>query len=801
VKRCRDYRGAFPPESLAGVLIFSHRAPRRGARCKETTLVEKVEYEINGTKLSLETGKMAKQANGAVMVRMGDTMVLCTAVMSELPREGIDFFPLTVDMEEKFYAAGKIPGSFFRREARPGERAILSSRLTDRPIRPLFPKGFRNDVQIIGTVMSVDGQNWPDVLMITGASAALHISDIPFQGPVAAVRVGRVNGELIANPTLDQLAESDLDLVVAGTAENVMMIEAGASEVVEDDMIAAIQWGHEQLKPLCAIQEELRKKVGKEKIVPPSKEISADVLDAVAAFAGEIRQTIQDPDKATRENAVSDVKAEIVEKLITNEAFADRKKEIGEAVDKVVKQQVRALILEEGKRPDGRGTKDIRPLSAETGILPRAHGSALFSRGQTQVLSTTTLGTLGDEQMLDQLMGDQTKRWTHHYNFPPFSVGEARPLRGTGRREIGHGALAERALKAVLPKFEDFPYVLRVVSDVLESNGSSSMASTCGTSLSLMDAGVPIKAHVAGIAMGLMTEGDKFAILTDIQGMEDFSGDMDFKVAGTREGITAIQMDTKLGGISEEVFKQAINQAREARLTILDVMEADITKPHEDLSTFAPRIFTLHINPEQIGSVIGPGGKTIKKIQADTGAKIDIEQDGTVYIASTEGEGGEAARKAVEGLTKTIEPGEVYTGEVVRIMPIGAFVELVPGKDGLVHISELAPVRVNRVEDVVSIGDKIEVRVKDVDSQGRVNLTRKGQAGFEEAGEQAIAAGGGGEPEPRRERSGGDRGRGGDRGGRGGDRGGRGGNDRPPRANPDSGEGPVGFRFRPKKGE
>ncbi|HEY3265650.1 MAG TPA: polyribonucleotide nucleotidyltransferase [Armatimonadota bacterium] len=769
-------------------------------------MVEKVETTLNGATLSLETGKVAKQANGAVMARLGDTMILCTAVMNDTPRDGIDFFPLTCDIEERFYAAGKIPGSFHRREGRPGEKAVLSSRLMDRPIRPLFPKGFRNDVQLIGTVMSVDGSNWPDVVAIVGASAALHISDIPFAGPIGAVRVGRVNGEFIVNPTLEQLAESDLDLVVAGTADNVMMIEAGAQEVSEDDMIAAISWGHEQVKPLCALQEELRAKVGKPKLVVASKEVAEDAVAAVKPFTQEIRDSIQNPDKASRENAISEMKKEIVERVTTaDETFADRKKEIAEAVEKIVKQQIRALILEEGKRPDGRGLKDIRPLSAEVGLLPRAHGSALFSRGQTQVMSVTTLGSLGDEQLLDQLMGDQTKRWTHHYNFPPYSVGEARPMRGTGRREVGHGALAERGLKAVLPAFEDFPYVLRVVSDVLESNGSSSMASTCGTSLALMDAGVPIKAHVAGIAMGLMSEGDKYAVLTDIQGMEDFSGDMDFKVAGTRNGITAIQMDTKLGGIPEEVFRGAIHQALEARLQILDVMEAAISAPREALSLFAPRIFKISINPEQIGTVIGPGGKTIKKIQAETGAKIDIEQDGTVYIAAVDGEGGENAKKMVEALTKTIEAGEVYTGEVVRIMPIGAFVELVPGKDGLVHISELAPVRVNRVEDVVSLGDKIEVKVKEVDSQGRVNLTRKGMAGFEEAGEKAKAAGGGGAPEARGERGdrGGDRGgRGGDRGGRGGDRGpSRGSSDRPPRTNADSGEGPVGFRFRPKKGE
>lgn len=759
-------------------------------------MVEKTETTLNGTPFTLETGKMAKQANGAVVVTFGETVVLCTAVMNDTPREGIDFFPLTVDLEEKFYAAGRIPGSFFRREGRPGEKAILSGRLIDRPIRPLFPKGFRNDVQIIGTVLSVDQENIPDVVALVGASAALTISDIPFQGPIAAVRVGRIEGELVANPTLSQMAESDMDLVVAGTKEAVMMIEAAANEVSEDDMIAAIQWGHEQLKPLCDLQEELREKAGKEKMVPAVADLSADVMDAVQAFAGDIRQSIQDPDKASRENAMDDLKGEIVAKLTEQEAFAERKKEIGEAVDKVVKQQVRALILEEGKRPDGRGTKDIRALSAEVDILPRAHGSALFSRGQTQVLSTTTLGTLSDEQLLDQLMGEQTKRWTHHYNFPPYSVGEARPLRGTGRREIGHGALAERALKPMLPPFEDFSYVLRVVSDVLESNGSSSMASTCGASLSLMDAGVPIKKHVAGIAMGLMTEGDDYAILTDIQGMEDFSGDMDFKVAGSRDGITAIQMDTKLGGIPEQVFRDAIHQAKDARMQILDVMEAAIAEPRKELSKYAPRIFALHIHPDQIGLVIGPGGKTIKKIQADTGAKIDIEQDGTVYIASTEGEGGEAARRAVESLTKEIKEGEVYTGPVTRIMGIGAFVEIAPGKDGLVKAEELSPVRPNRIEDVVNLGDIVEVRVKEVDGQGRVNLTRNGLAGWEEAGEKAKAAGGGG-PRPERENRGGDRG---ERGGRDRDRGGR---DRGPRGgrsnNPDMPEGPVGFRFRPKK--
>lgn len=757
-------------------------------------MVETVEYELNGVPLSLETGRLAKQASGAVMVRFGETMVLCTAVMNDTPREGIDFFPLTVDLEEKFYAAGKIPGSFHRREGRPGEKAILAGRLIDRPIRPLFPRGFRNDVQVICTVMSVDQEHLPDVVALVGASAALTISEIPFQGPVAAVRVGRVEGELVANPTLSQMAESDLDLVVAGTKDAVMMIEAGASEISEDDMIAAIQWGHEQLKPLCDFQEELRARAGKEKVVVEAKEPAEDVTAAVGAFARDIRQSIQDPDKASRENAIDDLKDEIVARLSEQEEYAERKKEIGEAVDRVVKQQVRALILEDGRRPDGRGTKDIRTLHAEVGLLPRAHGSALFSRGQTQVLSTTTLGTLSDEQMLDQLMGEQTKRWTHHYNFPPYSVGEARPLRGTGRREVGHGALAERALKPVLPAFEDFSYVLRVVSDVLESNGSSSMASTCGASLSLMDAGVPITRHVAGIAMGLMTEGDRFAVLTDIQGMEDFSGDMDFKVAGTREGITAIQMDTKLGGIAESVFRSAILQAREARMKILDVMEAALPQPRPDLSPYAPRIFTLHINPDQIGTVIGPGGKTIKKIQADTGAKIDIEQDGTVYIASTEGESGDAARLAVEALTKEVKEGDVYSGPITRIMGIGAFVEILPGKDGLVKAEDLSPVRPNRIEDVVNLGDVVEVKVREVDAQGRINLTRKGMAGWEEAGEKARAAGGGG-PRPEREHRGGGRSNDRERGGR--DRGPRGGR----QAGADMPEGPVGFRFRPKKGD
>jgi polyribonucleotide nucleotidyltransferase len=756
--------------------------------------IHKLEMDLNGTLFSFETGKVARQANGAVMVRYGDTMVLCTAVMNDEPREGIDFFPLTVDLEEKFYAAGKIPGSFHRREGRPGEKAILSGRLIDRSIRPLFPKGFRNDVQVIATVMSVDGENWADIPALNGASAALTISDIPFAGPIAAVRVGRIDGEFVVNPTLDQLETSDLDLVVAGSREAVLMIEAGADEVPEDVMIDAIKFGHEALQPLIDLQLQLRELCGREKFVPVVEEPLPEYGAAAEQHVEEIRAAIVDPDKASRENATSEMKATLLAKLLEEHPeWEDDRKKVGEAIEKVVKKQIRALILE-GVRPDGRKVNEIRPLSAEVGILPRAHGSALFSRGQTQVLSTTTLGTLSDEQMLDQLMGEQTKRWTHHYNFPPFSVGEARPLRGTGRREIGHGALAERALKAVLPDFEEFPYVLRVVSDVLESNGSSSMASTCGTSLSLMDAGVPIKSHVAGIAMGLIKEGDQIVVLTDIQGTEDFSGDMDFKVAGTREGITAIQMDTKISGISEEVFRGAIEQAREARLKILDVMEAAIEKPRPELSLYAPRIFSLSINPELIGTLIGPGGKTIKKIQADTGAKIDVEQDGTVYIASVDGEGGENARKMVEALTKEIKVGEVFVGPVTRIMGIGAFVEIAPGKDGLCPASEIAPVRPGRIEDVVNLGDIIEVRVKEIDSQGRINLTREGLKGWEEAGEKAKASPRGGGDR------GGDRGPrgGGDRGGRGGDRGPR---DRGPRTpDADAPAGPVGFKFRPKRG-
>ncbi|NMC83160.1 MAG: polyribonucleotide nucleotidyltransferase [Armatimonadetes bacterium] len=754
----------------------------------------KVETRLNDTVLSLETGKLARQANGSVVAQFGDTVVLCTAVMNDEPRPGVDFFPLTCDLEERFYSAGKIPGSFPRREGRPSERAVLTSRLIDRPIRPLFPKGFRNDVQVICTVMSVDGQNWPDVVALVGASAALHISDIPFLGPIAAVRVGRIEGELVVNPTLEQMETSDLDLVVAGTRDDVIMIEAAANEVAEADMIAAIAWAHEQLIPLCALQEELREQAGKPKVTPPVVEVPEDAVEAVKAYAAEIRSTIQDPDKAARENAISEMTKDIVARVIAaDESFAERTSDLKQAVDKVVKQQVRSLILEEGKRPDGRGLRDLRDLSAEIGVLPRAHGSGLFTRGQTQVLSTATLGSLGDEQLLDSLMGDNTKRYLHHYNFPPYSVGEARPLRGTGRREIGHGALAEKAIRPMLPAFEDFPYVIRVVSDVLESNGSSSMASTCGSSLSLMAAGVPLKAHVGGIAMGLISDGEKYVVLTDIQGMEDFSGDMDFKVTGTRAGITAIQMDTKIGGIPEPVFRDAIDQARDARMKVLDVMEAAIPGPKTELSEYAPRVFKLSINPELIGPLIGPGGKTIKKIQADTGAKIDIEQDGTVYIAAVDGPAGDMARKMVEALTKEVVVGEVFTGTVTRIMGIGAFVEIVPGKDGLLPPTEIAPIRPNRIEDVVNLGDVIEVRVKEVDSQGRINLTRRDLAGWEEAGEKVKAAGPG---------RGGDRGDRGDRGPRGGQgRGDR--SDRGPRGrgeNNADNPGVVGFRFRPKKG-
>jgi polyribonucleotide nucleotidyltransferase len=683
------------------------------------------EAEIAGSRISLESGRLAGQANGAVLIRRGDTVVLSTATMSKEPREGIDFFPLTCDYEEKLYAAGRIPGAFMRREGRPSEGAILASRLTDRPIRPLFPEGFRNDVQVVSTVLSVDMENDPTILSINGASAALTVSNIPFQGPVGAVRMGFIDGQLAVNPPMADMDRSDLDLVVAGTEDAILMVEAGAKGVSEDLVLQALDRAHEAIRELCRLQNELRAETGSlAKVEVTAPQYPEDVANAVGEWVAQrLDAALYNPDKAGREDAVDDLKKEMVAELA--ERHAEHADLLGKLFEKKVKDRVRQRTIEEGVRPDGRGLKDIRPISVEVGVLPRTHGSGLFTRGQTQALTILTLGTMSDQQKLDNLGLEQFKRYMHHYNFPPFSVGEARPLRSPGRREIGHGALAERALASMVPSVEEFPYTLRLVSEILSSNGSTSMASVCGSTLALMDAGVPIKSPVAGIAMGLVTREGRFAVLTDIQGVEDALGDMDFKVAGTREGITALQMDIKIKGLNREIMQQALEQAREARLYVLDKMLAVIPQPRQEMSPHAPRITTLHINPDKIRDVIGPGGKVIRKIVEETGAQIDVEDDGTVFVASSDGEGARKAIDWIKGLTDEVEVGRIYRGKVVRIMPFGAFVEVLPNQDGLVHISKLTDHRVDRVEEVINVGDEIVVKATEIDSQGRLNLSRQ----------------------------------------------------------------------------
>ena len=691
-------------------------------------MYQKVETTLAGRTLSIETGRLAEQAGGAVLLRYGDTVVLGTATASASPREGIDFFPLTVDVEERLYAAGKIPGGFIKREGRPTEHSILASRLVDRPIRPLFPKGYRNDVQIVITVLSADLENDPDVLGIIAASAALSISNIPFAGPVGGVRVGYINGKIVINPTETELKSSLLDLVVAGSKDAVVMVEAGAKELPEDTMIEAIKAGHDAIQSLVAIQEQLVTAVGKPKTPFTAPEPDAELLGAVANFVRpRFEKAVNNADKASREAALNAIEAELVAEL--EPKYPDRGKEIRAFFEKELKAFVRTQILEKGVRPDGRGLKDIRPIWCETSLLPRTHGSAVFTRGQTQVLSVVTLGSPGEEQRLDGLGGQETKRYIHHYNFPSFSVGETRSSRGPGRREIGHGALAERALLAVIPEVSEFPYTIRVVSEVLSSNGSTSMGSTCGSTLSLMDAGVPIKAPVSGVAMGLITASgetaDRYAILTDIQGLEDAMGDMDFKVAGTADGVTALQMDIKIRGLTTELLAQAMSQAKEGRMFIMDRMLETLAEPRERLSTYAPRIQSIKINPEKIGTVIGPGGKMVRRIQEETGANVEIEDDGTVHISSVSEEGMNRAMDAIRALTEEVEVGKIYTGVVRRIVDFGAFVEILPGKEGLVRLSQLADYHVNRAEDVVSVGDEITVMVVEVDPQGRINLSRR----------------------------------------------------------------------------
>jgi polyribonucleotide nucleotidyltransferase len=687
--------------------------------------MERFTLELAGRTLSIEVGRIAQLADGSVLMQYGETSVLVTACASDKPKEGIDFFPLSCDYEERLYAVGKIPGGFIKREGRPTEKAILSSRLIDRPIRPLFPKGYRNDVQIVATVMSVDKDNSPEIVAMIGSSAALSISSIPFTGPTGSVLVGLIDGEFILNPTMAQREKSQMHLVVSGTKDAVMMVEAGAQEVPESVMLEAIMFAHDNIKKIVAFIEEVAAKVGK-----PKKEVKLFKVDqeldaAVREYSTEkLLAAIRTVEKLERQANIDAVKEEAVNHFA--EIYPDNMKEVGEVLYNIIKEQVRNLITVEGIRPDDRKTDEIRPISCEVSVLPRVHGSALFTRGQTQAMTIATLGPMGDVQILDGLSEEELqKRYMHHYNFPPYSVGETRFMRGPGRREIGHGALAERALEPMIPSEEEFPYAIRLVSEVVASNGSSSMASVCGSTLALLDAGVPIKAPVAGVAMGLMKEKEHVAILTDIQGMEDFLGDMDFKVAGTTKGITAIQMDIKIAGIDRPILTRALEQARLGRLFILDKMNAVISKHRPDLSEYAPKIISMKIDPDKIRDVIGPGGKMINKIIAETGVKIDIEDDGRVFIAAVDRAAGEKALKIIEGLTKEVLEGEIYLGKVMRIMNFGAFVEILPGKEGLVHISKLDNKRVEKVEDVVNIGDEILVKVTEIDKQGRVNLSRK----------------------------------------------------------------------------
>ncbi|WP_058307767.1 polyribonucleotide nucleotidyltransferase [Gracilibacillus massiliensis] len=681
--------------------------------------------EIAGQPFRVEIGELAKQANGACMVHYGDTAVLATATASKEPKD-LPFFPLTVNYEERLYAVGKIPGGFIKREGRPSEKAVLTSRLIDRPIRPLFPDGFRNEVQVISTVMSVD-QNLPsEIAAMIGSSIALSVSDIPFGGPIAGVVVGRVDGKFVVNPTLEEREKSDIDLTVAGTKDAINMVEAGANEVPEEIMLEAIMFGHEEIIRLIEFQEEIIQAVQVEKMDIKLFELDQAVVTEVENVAKEdLVKAIQVFEKSAREEAINQVKKDVIAKYEEAEADEDKLKQVANVLDKIVKEEVRRLITKEKVRPDGRKIDEIRPLSSRIGVLPRTHGSGLFTRGQTQALSICTLGALGDVQILDGLDAEESKRFMHHYNFPSFSVGETGPIRGPGRREIGHGALGERALEKVVPDEKEFPYTIRLVSEVLESNGSTSQASICASTLAMMDAGVPIKAPVAGIAMGLVKSGEDYSILSDIQGMEDFLGDMDFKVAGTENGVTALQMDIKIEGLSREILEEALLQAKKGRMHILSHMLETIKEPKVELSNYAPKILTMDIKPDKIRDVIGPSGKQINQIIEETGVKIDIEQDGHVFISSIDSEMNKKAQKLIEEIVREVEPGQMYLGTVKRIEKFGAFVELFKGKDGLVHISELAEERTNKVEDVVSIGDQIMVKVKEIDRQGRVNLSRK----------------------------------------------------------------------------
>jgi len=701
-------------------------------------MIERLSITMGNDELTFETGRIGKQAQGAVLVEYGETMVLSAACVSPEPRLGQDFFPLTVDYREKSSSAGKIPGNFFRREGRPSEREILVCRLTDRPLRPLFPNGFINEVQVCSTVYSADNEHDPDVMSINGASAALHISPIPFDGPIGAVRVGMFDGQPTVNPAMARMAESQLDLVIAGTNEAIVMVEGQAKEVPEDRMLEALEFGHGHIRQICEAIETLRARVGIEKMQFDPPEIPAEVVDDVEAMAAQrLEAELQNAEKQRREEAVAAVRADVDAQLLQKygeEVYAERSAAIAEVFHDLERRIMRAQVLRTKRRIDGRDLDTVRPISIEVGVLPRAHGSCLFTRGETQALVTTTLGTSRDEQRLDELTGEEFRRFMLHYNFPPWSVGEVRFIRGPGRREIGHGKLAERAIEAVVP-FEaeeeldpdatpEFPYTVRVVSDITESNGSSSMASVCGGTLSLMDAGVPIAAPVAGVAMGLIKEGDEACILTDILGAEDHLGDMDFKVCGTRAGVTAFQMDVKTKGIARELMTRALEQARTARLHILGKMAECLAAPRPEISKYAPRIYTIKIDVEKIREVIGPGGKIIRHIQAVTGADIDIQDDGTVNVAAVDQASADAAIAMIEDITADVEVGKIYRGVVTRIVPIGAFVSVLNNKEGLVHISELAPRRVGQVSDVVQVGDEVDVKVTEIDPRGRINMSK-----------------------------------------------------------------------------
>lgn len=689
-------------------------------------MVQEFAITVGGTPITFETGRLAKQANAAVKAQYGETVVLVTACMTEKPREGLDFFPLLVDYEERYYSAGKIPGGFIKREGRPGEPAILNCRVIDRSIRSLFDDRMRNDVHVVATVMSVDQQNPPNILAINAASTALMLSDIPWAGPVGAVRIGYVDGELVVNPTEEKMAESILDLVVSGHRDGVTMVEAGAQEVSEELLTDALELAHQEIRKICDMQIEIREKIGKAKIevpVPPTipeidqwieENLSAEIYDAVLTHA-----------KKERQDAISAVRAKVWEQF--KDEYPESGRYVGQVIDGFVKKTMRKVILTEKRRADGRSMDELRPLASEAGLLPRTHGSGLFTRGETQALVTVTLGMKGnDDQLLDGIKLDEpSKKFMLHYNFPPYSVGEVRPMRGPGRREIGHGALAERAVKPMMPSDEEFPYVVRIVSDILESNGSSSMASVCGASLSLMDAGVPLKKPVAGIAMGLIKEGDDVEVLTDIQGLEDHFGDMDFKVAGTRDGVTALQMDNKAGGITREILQRALGQANKARMEILDSIESAIKQPRENLSPYAPRIYSMKIEVDKIRDVIGAGGKIIRSIVAESGAKVDVEDDGTIFIASNNEDAAQKAIDMITDLTRDVKAGEVFVGKVTRLLNFGAFIEVLPGKEGLLHVSEVSTHHVPQLDEILKPGDQVLVVVKEIDDMKRINLSRR----------------------------------------------------------------------------